>query len=93
MCFARPPTLEALERAQLIITCWKALTRVLGRCPGFLKPKEDAFILAEFLSDEHRKALESAHFWMGYWKGDGECSRDILGMRGKPNFKDPGEKP
>ena len=58
MCIARPPPLQALERSQLIIACWKTLTRVLGRSPGHLKPEDDAFILAEFLSAEHRKSLE-----------------------------------
>ncbi len=86
MCIARPPTLEALERAQRILTCWKALTRVLGRCPGHLKPEDNAFPLAEFLSAEHCKSLESAHYWMQCWKSDGECSRAFLGMKGKPDF-------
>ena len=88
MCIAaRPPTLQALERAQLIIQCWKALTRVLGRCPGHLQPEEDAFPLADFLSAEHRKSLELAHDWMRYWKGEGEATRALLGMKGKPNFE------
>ena len=87
MCIARPPTLQALERAQRIIQCWEALTRVLGRCPGNVKPEDDAFILAEFLSTEHREALESAHFWMQRWKGDGEFTRDVLGMKGQPKFE------
>ncbi len=37
-------------------------TRVLGRCPGALTPEEDAFILADFLSAEHCKSLESFSF-------------------------------
>ena len=86
MCIVRPPTLEALERAERIIACWKALTRVLGRCPGSLEPEEDIHILAEFLSAEHSKSLELAHYWMQCWKSDGECSRAFLGMKGKPDF-------
>ena len=72
---------------------WNALTRILGRCPGFLKPKDDAFILAEFLSTEHRKALEQAHCWMRCWEGDGVAKRAFLGMKGRPNFKDAQGKP
>ncbi len=88
MCIARPPVLEALERAQRIIACWKALTRTLGRCPGNLKPEDDAFILAEFLSAEHSKSLKQAHDWMQYWRSEGEFTRAFLGMQGEPNFKD-----
>ncbi len=88
MCIARPPVLEALERAQRIIACRKALTRVLGRCPGHLTPKDDAFVLAEFLSAEHSKSLKQAHDWMQYWRSEGEFTRAFLGMQGEPNFKD-----
>ena len=91
MCIARPPTLQALDRAQRIVQCWKALTRVLGCCPGHVKPKEDAFILAEFLSTEHSKSLELAHDWMRYWKNEGETTRALLGMNGQPDFEPEGK--